>query len=343
MGGLAYTFKNVTPRQERPVNNPLVTIATCTRNRADLLRETLSSILVQQYDPVEIIVVDDGSTDGTKKTIADYKDKIVYHSQENSGFARALNTACRLARGEYIAINDDDDLMPPDRISRLYEALCRFPRAVLAVGEAEMIDSAGNRTGKLSTYALKGNSDAPILIENGYGAILWPLITPATCATLFRRADGERIGWIDERFRRSADTDFFSRLALLGPIVYVPQVVAYYRRRHTYMWSDNIANNLLCEYNNLVLFEKHLKSVHAGQKEITERLQARMLHTLKRLAFLIRHAEDVPWEIERDFIRQKKGLPLLGLKKRLSYEWYARMRLPLASVIKGLMKTAAQR
>ncbi|MDA8388251.1 MAG: glycosyltransferase, partial [Nitrospiraceae bacterium] len=241
------------------MNNPLVSIITCTYNRAGMLAEAVSSILAQKYDPVERIVVDDGSTDDTGDVMAAYGDDIRYYHQEHKGMEAALNVACRrLARGEYIAINDDDDLMLPDRIPRLYEALRRFPRAVLAVGDAELIDAWGNRTGERISFAIKVKREQPVLIENGYEAILWPLISPATCATLFRRADGERVGWFDEDFRRGSDTDFFGRLARLGPIVYVPGVVAYCRRGHPSKWDGHTANSLLCEISNLMLFEKHL-------------------------------------------------------------------------------------
>ncbi len=317
------------------MNNPLVSIIVCTHNRAGMIRETISSIAAQQYDPVEIIVVDDGSTDNTREVMAAYKNKIRYHRQQNKGFSGALNTACKtLVRGEYIAINDDDDLMLPDRISCLYKALRRFPQAVLAVGDAEMMDAEGNRTGKRINADIQPEQDKPVLMEDGYEAIFRPLIRPTTCATLFRRADGERAGWFDERFRRSTDTDFFGRLALLGPIVYVPRVVACYRRGHASMWNDNISNNLLCEYNNLMLYEKHLKSLQGGREEIAERLRKRMLQTLKRIAFLARYSGGKPIT-DHGCADMKRGLSLLDAKKRLAYEWYVRVRLPLKSAIKG--------
>lgn len=314
------------------MDNPLVSIITCTYNRAEMLKETIHSILAQEYSPVEHIVVDDGSTDDTEKAVAAYGKSIHYYSHENKGLMATLNIACRqLAQGEYIAINDDDDLMLPDRITRLYEALCRFPQAVLAVGDAEMIDAEGARSGRRITFDIKGKKDKPILIENGYKALLWPLISPATCATLFRRSDGERIGWFDEGFPRNFDTDFFARLAQLGPIVYVPRTVAYYRRGHASRWSDNIGNNLLCEYGNFMLFEKHLKSGHAD-REMVKRLQTRMLHALKTLVLLTHRAEDIPAGIKDDYAR--KGLPLLDIKKRLAYKWYSEIRFPLMNAIK---------
>ncbi|MDA8172444.1 MAG: glycosyltransferase [Nitrospiraceae bacterium] len=318
------------------MNGPLVSIITCTYNRVRMLMETVSSILAQQYAPVENLVVDDGSTDDAQKAIAALGDKIRYHHQEHKGFAAALNFACqKMARGEYIAINDDDDLMLPGRISSLYGALSRFPQAVLAIGDAEMIDADGNRTGKRINPDIEIERDGPILIEDGYKAIMWPLIRPATCATLFRKTDGERIGWFDEGFSRGGDTDFFGRLAQLGPIVYLPRVVACYRRGHPSKWSNNIANNLLCEYSNLMLFKKHLESVCGERREMAERLQTRMLHALKMIAFLACQAENAAGVSKGELMNIKNGLSLLDMKKRLAYEWYIRIRLPLRNAIRG--------
>lgn len=318
------------------MNNPLVSIIICTHNRAGMIEETISSVTAQQYDPVEIIVVDDGSTDSTRQVLAGYKGKIRYYRQENKGLSAALNTACKnLAKGQYIAMNDDDDLMLPERISSLYDALRQFPRAVLAVGDAEMMDAEGNRTGKRINSGIQLDKDGPALMEDGYKAIFWPLIRPTTCATLFRRVDAERAGWFDERLRRSTDTDFFGRLALLGPVVYVPRVVAYFRRGHESMWSNNIQNNILCEYNNFMLYEKHLALLNGGRRMMKKKLQARMLKTLKALAFLEHLAAEKPARTENKYLNIKNGLSLLDMKKRFIYEWYVRIKLPLRNAIKG--------
>lgn len=316
------------------MSNPLVSIVICTYNRADMLKEAMPAILAQHYEPVEIIIVDDGSTDHTREVAAGYGDRIRYYRQANKGLAAARTLACqRLARGEYIAFQDDDDEMPPDRIGCLYEALREHPRAVLAAGDWELLDAEGRQTGKRITFDVKGKNGKPLLMEDGYKTILWPVISPLPNATLFRKADGDRVGWLDTRFSRSSDTDFFARLGQLGPIVYVPQVVAYYRTGHARMWSDDAGNSLVCEYNSFMLYEKHLKSLVKGQRELRNKLRSRMLSTLNRLAFLRDNYDKVPAPVNGDYVR--RGLALLGIKERLLYKWYVKVKLPLRRVVKG--------
>lgn len=313
------------------MDNPLVSIILCTYNRAAMLKETMPSILAQQYKPVEIMVVDDGSTDNTQEVIAAYGNRVRYYRQDNKGLAAARTVACQLAKGEYIAFQDDDDMMPPDRISKLYEALCLHPDAVLAVGDWELLNAEGVQTGQRVTFDIRGKNGGPLLIQDGYKTVMWPLITPLPNATLFRKADGERVGWLDSRFVRSSDTDFFARLGQLGNIVYLPQVVAYYRTGHARMWSDNVSNSIVCEYSSFLLYEKHLTSLKNEQKELRSRLQDRLLSTLMRLASLHRINQEKPDSIYMDYL--KRGLALLGIKERIRYRWYVDIRLRLKYLI----------
>ena len=104
------------------MKNPLVSIVICCYNRAHLLSQTMESVFAQQYQPVEIVVVDDGSTDHTPELIESYGERVRYYWHENKGTSFTRTRGCQLAKGEFIAFQDDDDLMVPDLISNLYEA-----------------------------------------------------------------------------------------------------------------------------------------------------------------------------------------------------------------------------
>ncbi|MFQ5964651.1 MAG: glycosyltransferase family 2 protein [Candidatus Scalinduaceae bacterium] len=312
------------------MDNPLVSIIVCCYNRRHLLEQTMESIFSQQYKPVEIVVLDDGSTDDTPKLMQSYGERIRYYRQENQGVSSARTAACRLAKGEYIAFQDDDDLMPPDRIIQLYRELKHYPSAVLAVGDWEAIDMGGNLTGQRTRFNIHVDGEEPVLIKDGYRAVLWPEITPTPHTTLFRRIDGERIGWFDTRFFNAVeDTDFFARLGQLGQIVYVPKIVSYYRKGHSQM----MGKNAFLIYNRFLLFEKHLKSINTEQRDLRKRLQVRILNTLKGIAFIQSNTTTVHDRNSGNYI--DKGLSLLNIKGRIAYKWYTLLRLPIRRLVKG--------
>lgn len=321
------------------MNNPLVSIVVCTYNRCFFLKKTMESIFKQQYEPVEIIIIDDGSTDNTQELISSYSDKVRYSRQENRGIAAARTAGCQLAKGEYIAFQDDDDIMPPYRIVRLYETLKKYPSAVLAFGDWTFIDNKGELTGERSRFPLLKDYNEeikePLLIEDGYTAIMWTKVIPGPPATLFSRLDGERIEWFDSRFFHSyEDMDFFARLGQLGPIIYLPEIVCYYRKGH----SSLTVQSLHAAYCEFLFIEKHLLAVKAHPKKLKKRLQYRMLWVLQKISFLQRNEIKLPNSFHDDYLR--RGISLLNIRRRFDYWWYASIRPPIRKFILDLSKGA---
>jgi glycosyltransferase involved in cell wall biosynthesis len=97
---------------------PLVSCIVPVSNGERYLREALDSILAQTYRPTEIIVADDGSTDTTPAVATCYGDRIRYVKQDNAGAPTARNRGLRLARGEFVAFLDSDDLWHPEKLER---------------------------------------------------------------------------------------------------------------------------------------------------------------------------------------------------------------------------------
>jgi glycosyltransferase involved in cell wall biosynthesis len=109
---------------------PLVTVIVCVFNAGDFLRPALLSLLNQTYSNLEIIVVDDGSTDGCFEHVADLVDsRLSIMRQRNLGKPAAMNEAMRRMHGAYYAINDADDISHPDRIAHQLDCLIRNPQA----------------------------------------------------------------------------------------------------------------------------------------------------------------------------------------------------------------------
>ena len=121
-----------------------VSVIIPTYNRAELLRLAVESVLAQTYPNIEIIVVDDGSTDDTATVMEQYADRIIYIAQENQGPNKAIEAGFRVASGEYVNSLDHDDLMMPTKIERQVQVLDSMPEIDLVHCGYFEIDKDGN-------------------------------------------------------------------------------------------------------------------------------------------------------------------------------------------------------
>ncbi|MFO1418578.1 MAG: glycosyltransferase family A protein [Methylotetracoccus sp.] len=120
---------------------PSVSVVIPSYNRAALLREAIASVLAQTFADIEIIVVDDGSTDGTGDVVAEFSrdSRIRYIAQMNAGVSAARNTGIDAATGALVAFLDSDDLWVPDHLARLVAALEQTPDAMFAFANFRFI------------------------------------------------------------------------------------------------------------------------------------------------------------------------------------------------------------
>jgi GT2 family glycosyltransferase len=200
------------------VTPPLVTIITPAYNRADLIAETIDSVLAQDYPRIEYIVIDDGSKDDTLSVINRYDGRLRWETQANSGEAATVNRGLALATGEIVGIVNSDDPLLPGAVRRLVEALAARPDAVVAYPDWQVIDEHGR---VLETFA---TPEFPGAVEN----IRLHLCVPGPAA-FFRRSLVERIGGRDPELRYVGDMEFWFRACLVGEFVRVPEVLATFR------------------------------------------------------------------------------------------------------------------
>lgn len=198
-------------------------------NQAQYLASAVESVLAQSYPAVEIIVVDDGSTDETRSVAERFAGpQVRYIYQRNQGLSAARNTGIRHAQGELLSYLDSDDLFLPDKLALLTAELDRRPELGLVAGQAIPIDEEGRRFGKV--YDTPPPDDgARLLLGN-------PLHVGSV---LVRRRWQERAGLFDETLRSYEDWDMWLRLARAGcPLGWVAQPVSLYRFHRAQMTRD---------------------------------------------------------------------------------------------------------
>ncbi|MGP0020243.1 MAG: glycosyltransferase family 2 protein [Candidatus Sulfotelmatobacter sp.] len=206
--------------------NPKVSVIIPTYNRAATVGNAIESVLAQTFSDLEVIVVDDGSSDDTGRILQEtYGDRIRYFAQANQGVSAARNKGLAEARGEWIALLDSDDLWEKEKLEWQFKALERFgSQCGVCYADARFFNYPESRTMlQLSeeSYRHEGtmgiNTDVLRLLvkPGGAGMVVCP-------SSLLARADVvAKSGGFDPSLRFGEDSEFMFRLALLTGFCYV--------------------------------------------------------------------------------------------------------------------------
>ena len=183
---------------------PAVSIVIPTYQRRDLVVGAVRSVLAQTQSDLELIVVDDGSVDGTSEALAALDCELRYHRQPNRGVAAARNAGVALARGSIVAFLDSDDRWLPDHLAVLTETFSHQPRTVLV-----------STSPRHRTEGRAAPDDAVLL--QPLPACLYgnPVGWPSSIAV--RRADLVAVGGFDEQLPVGEGGELWARLAFRGP------------------------------------------------------------------------------------------------------------------------------
>lgn len=250
--------------------NELVSVIIPTYNRAHCVSATIESALNQTYPHLEIIVIDDGSTDNTMevlKTRWGTDPRVRAVSQPNGGVCLARNHGFALARGKYIALLDSDDLWHPHKIQVQVACINHYPNASMVHSEMAAIDVDDriyDRTFLRTTYEGYKHFNISELYSDGpralsemvsslpddlaqtqvwYGDIFSHMLTgnlAHTSTLLFRRKPDGSLEQYDESIRAEETFDFHLRLAHQGPVVFIDAPLLLYRRgAQDHSWSPD--------------------------------------------------------------------------------------------------------
>ena len=194
----------------QPGYRPGVTVVVATYNRARFLPEALQSLLAQSLPPARIVVIDDGSTDGTVDALAPFVDRVEYLRQENGGKARALNRVLPTVDTEFVWFFDDDDAAHPHAIESLVTPLVEYPSAAFSFGTFSEVRTDGNLLSSTRHAVPYPHAD---LSEHFQRLALFRACNIMMSGALLRTAAVCEVGGFDEDMLRGQDYDMMIRLA----------------------------------------------------------------------------------------------------------------------------------
>jgi GT2 family glycosyltransferase len=238
----------------------LVSVVIPSYNRAYCVAATIDSVLAQTYPQVEVLLVDDGSTDGTRELIASrfgHDSRVRYLPQPNQGVSAARNTGFRHARGEFVALLDSDDLWFPEKLAAQIALFRAHPEIGMVWSDMEAIDMQGRvlstrylrqmysawsyfrddelfatraRLGDLDSEATGSLADAPVHTGTVYSQMIMGSLVH-TSAVVLRRERQRAVGGFNGRYRNlGEDYDFHLRTCQAGPVGFIDLPLIKYRR-----------------------------------------------------------------------------------------------------------------
>lgn len=229
-----------------------VSVVIPTYSRANFVCEAIDSVLAQQVDDVEVVVIDDGSKDDTADRLRDYGDSIVFETQENQGLSAARNRGIEISTGDYIALLDDDDWWMPGKLAMQCELLDRLPELAgvytnfTIYRSDDDVTPGGIRTwydspvdwstvfaSSSTLHSVLGDSSAPVPDAAIYFGSVYALslekyyVLPSTA--LVRRSCLPPEPWFPLHDPICGDWDFFARISKDSPLCFVDADTVYNR------------------------------------------------------------------------------------------------------------------
>jgi GT2 family glycosyltransferase len=233
---------------------PAISVVIPTFNRARHVQEAVGSVFAQTFTDYEVIVVDDGSTDGTEQALKEFREQsnFYYTFQPNQGRSTARNRGIDLSKGDFLLFLDSDDLLLRDALGDLYSCAEVTPSASMIVGKTEFVDEHGRMLSSLSP-SIKGSGRM-----DGYLSLIRERFALLPGTFLIRRQDLLKIGVFDPKTEPCEDYDFSLRVALNADVSCIDKPVVQHRMHSTNTPETDIFSG------NLKVCRKHLELIESS-------------------------------------------------------------------------------
>lgn len=233
---------------------PLVSIIVPTYNHGQYLGDAIESVLAQTYSNIEIIVVDDGSTDNTREVAASFGDKIQYLWQHNRGLCAARNSGIDIANGTYIGLLDADDMLEPEYCSWLVSALLAFPDAEGIICGYRFVDEKKQPLPQVEARCISPNELHTILLGGNF-------LVPESI--IVHRRCYENVGPFDLSLTACEDWDMWLRISASHKIISTERVLTRHR-----VLPDSMSSDPMRMLNNrLAVLQKHVGPEPANEND----------------------------------------------------------------------------
>jgi glycosyltransferase involved in cell wall biosynthesis len=241
-----------------------VSVIIATYNRAHVVGDAVESVFRQTHPALEVIVVDDGSTDATPSTLARFGDRIRVLRQENRGVAAARNAGIAASSGDYVLFLDSDDVLAPPCIERELARYAADPSLGLVFVDAEFFDDDG-RLVRVANRGPEGRVAADLVrLEQD--------IVSTTSGVMVPRRVIEDVGVFDERLRVSEDWDLCFRIATRYAVGRVAELLVRCASQQDGLHLDIPA----MEHGMLLAFEKAFAAADREVRALRRRAYARL-------------------------------------------------------------------
>jgi glycosyltransferase involved in cell wall biosynthesis len=321
--------------------NPEVTVICTCYNHASFIGESLLAVIQQTYSSIQLIVIDNASTDESRRVIQEFVDQhpqiIFLRNTHNIGLCRAFNQGLGEATGKYIIDLAADDVMPPDRIEKQVNAFEKLPKDYAVVfSNAAYIDASGKKLGY--HYALGANNRAEGIVPSGdiYKEILrrYFICTPTI---MMRKSVLMKLGGYDENLSYE-DFDFFIRSAHDYKYYYLDEVLMYKR-----VLEGSLATQFYRVGNSMLKssWEVCNKAYDLSRSQEEYDLLADRIRGFIKKCFvaedakqaaefrkLLNYIEDPGWETDLLVMLCRLHLPVNWLYQRYA-KWYSHRKLTL--------------
>jgi len=237
----------------------LVSVIVPSYNMAHFLPEAVQSALAQSYPNLEVLIVDDGSTDDTPQVVRQWEGnpRVRVHRQANGGLSDARNQGIALTRGPFIALLDADDTWATDKLAQQMRLFAGRPEVGVVYSDVALMDPEGKPLPRGPMRMHRGWISGALLIEN---------FVPASSAVA-RRECFERHGGFDTRLRTGEDYDMWLRLSPHYQFDFVPEPAIHYR-----IWGGQMSKDYRARYETGI---RTMERFLANNPDVVERAAVR--------------------------------------------------------------------